>query len=79
MVTNVLDEVPAALSSSSIVSKEFSWIRYITDWAQSGAPFFFAVIKIEKRDIGPIMPLNVLAHDKLLFTLIQSITGFLYM
>ena len=49
VVSNVLDEVHAALNSSSIISIEFSWIRYITDWAQSGAPAFFAGIKIKKK------------------------------
>ena len=49
VVSELLEEVHAAINSNSIVSVKFSWIKYITDW-RSG-PGFFAGIQIKKK--GP--------------------------
>ena len=48
VVGEVLEEVHTALDSGSVLSVEFAWVRYITDWSRSG-PGFFAIISIEKR------------------------------
>ena len=48
VVSELLDEVHRAISRNEIVSTEFSWVRYITDWTKSG-PGFFAGIKITKK------------------------------
>lgn len=48
VVSELLEEVHAAIDSDSIVSVEFAWVRYITDWTRSG-PGFFAGVAVEKK------------------------------
>ena len=48
VVSELLEEVHAAIDSGSIVSAEFAWVRYITGWTRSG-PGFFAGVAIEKK------------------------------
>ena len=48
VVSELLDEVHAAIDAGDILSIQFAWIRYITDWSSSG-PGFFAGIAIEKK------------------------------
>lgn len=48
VVSELVEEVHSAIDSGSIMSVEFAWVRYITDWSRSG-PGFFAGISIEKR------------------------------
>ena len=47
VVSELLEEVHAAINAGSILSVQFAWIRYITDWSRSG-PGFFAGIAIER-------------------------------
>ena len=53
VVSELLEEVHAAISDDIIISVKFSWIRYITDWTKSG-PGFFAGVEIKKK--GPWSP-----------------------
>ena len=48
VVSELLDEVHGAIGAGDILSIQFAWIRYITDWSRSG-PGFFAGIAIEKK------------------------------
>ena len=48
VVSELVEEVHSAIDSGSIVSVEFAWVRYITDWSRSG-PGFFAGVSIEKK------------------------------
>ena len=48
VVSELLEEVHAAMDSDSIISVEFAWLRYVTDWSRSG-PGFFAGVTIEKE------------------------------
>lgn len=50
VVSELLEEVHAAISNNCIISVKFSWIRYVTDWSKSG-PGFFAGVEIKKK--GP--------------------------
>ena len=47
-VVSELVEMHAAIDSGSILSVEFSWVHYITDWSRLG-PGFFAGVNIGKR------------------------------
>ena len=48
VVSRLVEKVHSAIDSGSIISVDFAWVRYITDWSRSG-PGFFAGISIEKR------------------------------
>ena len=48
VIRELIEEVHSAMNSGDILSVEFSWVRYITDWSRSG-PGFFAGISIEKK------------------------------
>ena len=50
VVSELLEEVHAAIKEKKIISVKFSWVRYITEWSHSG-PGFFAGIEIRKK--GP--------------------------
>ena len=47
IITELLDEVHAAIKKKEIVSVTISWVRYITDWKIG--PGFFAGIAIKKK------------------------------
>lgn len=48
IIKELLETVHAAMDSKEITSVAFSWIKYITDWRQSG-PGYFAGIDISKK------------------------------
>lgn len=48
IVSELVEEVHAAIGSGSIFSVRFAWVRYISDWSVSG-PGFFAGVTIEKK------------------------------
>lgn len=48
VVSELLEEVRAAINAGSILSVQFAWIRYITDWSRS-SPGFFAGVEIAKQ------------------------------
>lgn len=50
VVTEILDHVHAAISSSSIMAVNFRFIRYVTHWTVSG-PGYYAGISVTKN--GP--------------------------
>ena len=52
VVDEIVNEVHSAISSNAILSVEFSWIRYITEWSRCG-PGFFAGIAICKAGFWP--------------------------
>lgn len=43
VVTEVLDEVHAALHGGRITSVRFAWIKYISDWTRSGPGYFTGI------------------------------------
>lgn len=51
VVDEILDEVHDALNKN-ILSINFSWVKYITEWTRSG-PGFLAGVNITKRGIWP--------------------------
>lgn len=48
VVSDILDEVHAAISSNLIISVKFKCIKYVTHWTRSG-PGYFAGISITKK------------------------------
>lgn len=48
VINELLEEVHKAIDDETILTSDFSWVRYITDWSRSG-PGFFAGIKITKK------------------------------
>jgi len=50
VVSDILDEVHAGISSNLIISVKFKCIKYVTHWTRSG-PAYFAGISITKN--GP--------------------------
>ena len=53
VVKEVLEHVHEAMNAKQIVSVEFAWIKYITQWGESG-PGYFAGISVSKE--GPWDP-----------------------
>lgn len=43
VVSELIEEVHAAIDGSKILSVEFAWIGYCTDWSRSGLSFFAAI------------------------------------
>uniref|UniRef100_A0A1X7TQK6 HIRAN domain-containing protein n=1 Tax=Amphimedon queenslandica TaxID=400682 RepID=A0A1X7TQK6_AMPQE len=48
VVSQLLDEVHAAINQHCILSVQFAWVCYITNWSKSG-PGFFAGISIKRK------------------------------
>ena len=48
VVSELVEEVHSAIDSGTILSVEFAWVRYITDWSRSG-PGFFCWNKYRKK------------------------------
>ena len=48
VVSEILEEVHAAISADQIVSVRFAWVKYVTDWTRSG-PGYFAGIGVTKK------------------------------
>ena len=69
VVSELLDEVHAAIRDKNILSVKFAWIRYITDWTRSG-PGFFAGIEMGS---GHRMQQDLLVHDEWVHTYSQYI------
>ena len=38
-MSELLEDVHDAINAGSIISVQFAWIRYITDWSRSGPGF----------------------------------------
>lgn len=52
VIDEIVSEVHNAMDQHAILSVEFSWIRYITEWSRSG-PGFFAGIAVTKSGQWP--------------------------
>ncbi len=48
VISEILDEVHAAMSARKILSVKFGWVKYTTDWRRSG-PGYFAAIAVTKK------------------------------
>ena len=49
-VTEVVDDLHAAMASSSIVRVEFKWVKYRLDWYRTG-PAYYCGINITRRGV----------------------------
>ena len=48
VVSNILDEVNAAINSNEILDVQFKWVKFITMWTRSG-PGYYAGISVTKN------------------------------
>ncbi len=51
-VTEVLEDLHAAMSSSRIVSVEFKWVMYRLDWYRTG-PAYYCGLNITRLGVWP--------------------------